>query len=62
MTISNNISDETESAGYNWLNSTYFWRGREGEEMQFGWNYCDGLSLGRDRKMKQKTVPKFFIT
>jgi len=30
MAISDYFSDETECAGYNWLNSTYFLGGRWG--------------------------------
>jgi len=30
--------------------------------MQVEWNQCDGLSLARDQRMKQKTVATFFNT
>jgi len=52
MAISDNFSDETESAGYNWLNSinVLFLEGGE-EGNQFEQNQCNGLSLARDREM-----------
>jgi hypothetical protein len=59
MVISNNFNYEREKAGYYWLNSIYF---LERKRMQVEWNQCDGLSLARDQRMKQKTVATFFNT
>jgi hypothetical protein len=55
MGISNNFSDETDTAGYCWLNS-FLRRNPEPSARQ-----AEGISLARAQGMDRKNVETFLI-